>query len=157
MPKGKLNRITLRYEDTEQFPFGEILWAREVDFDLYKLDDIPFFSEDYGLGDFVVTDDNLTILECRERCSRTRHVRYREESGLKESGDQQRRIRDFLKRTGIESDPNVGGYLSLAVPLDVDDDKLSLVLRSCDDALELVNVAHMLSLLGNQVYKGHRP
>ena len=148
MSRGNRNAITINY-DHEPHPFTETLWAREIAPAIYKLENIPFFTEEYGWGDLVETNNCLIVQRLIERCTRTVHVKYDVTGTENEAKQRFKAIKEYLGRIGIKAERALHGYASLAIPMDTDDHKLQWMLRACDEELELVTVEHCRSLAWN--------
>ena len=140
-------KITIRHANVRKFPCGETLWATKVGLNLYKLCNIPIFTEKYSLGDLVETNDELVVLGRIERCARTYHLSYDGTGKTSAVKKRLRGIQSFLDKVDIKSEPGIAGVLSIAVPLDINKKKLELILASCDEPLSLLTVAQTKNLV----------
>jgi hypothetical protein len=56
-PQNKLSKIIIKQEDgLSDLIITESLWAKEKGFNLYEIDNIPFYAFLYSLGDLVQTE-----------------------------------------------------------------------------------------------------
>lgn len=128
--------VTYDYSDG---PGGEFLWAARINETTAKLDNIPFFTDDFTLGDLVEIDSENEIIGVIERVARTRHGTYEKA----ETGDDERlvqwlAVRDYLLRYDIHSESATPGFFAVAVPNDVSDEQLAVVFEACQVPLALM-------------------
>lgn len=132
---GDLIKIHVTYDG--QNPAGEWLWAKRVSSTSAKVDNIPFFTTWFTLGDLVEIDPQHEVLRVLERGARTRHAMYPKKGSKAAVHKRYTRIKEHLKQYDIEVEGAVPGFLAMAVPLDVSDEELLSICLVCPVSLEL--------------------
>jgi hypothetical protein len=119
-------------------PSQEWMWARRISKDTAKIDNIPFFVPDIGLGDLVKFDPSTNmIVQVIEKCSHTRHARFDFARTPEETLERWGKVREHLKGHDIHVEGMGKGYFSLAVPLDLDEEQLRGAVATCPVPLVL--------------------
>ena len=102
---GNLIKVHLTYDDSAGGPGGEFLWAARINATTAKLDNIPFFTKDFTLGDLVEIDARNEIVGVIERVARTRHGRYKKAKRKREQITQWDMVRQHFQRDDIHTEP----------------------------------------------------
>lgn len=116
---------------TERGPARESLWAEAVGMDTARIQNIPFMTDQVAFQDLVRLDSGGKVLEILERTTRTRRVAYEAASDRQEAEHEFKAICDHLRQANIECESAVPGMFSMAVPLDVPDERLHELLEQC--------------------------
>jgi hypothetical protein len=136
MKIGEKIKVNISFDDPKIN--GETPWAIRVNETTAKLDNIPWFTDEYSLGDLVEIDEKNEVVRLIEKVANTRHVLY---DPMSEDKAHQRTewnlIRKHLDRYDIHSESATPGFFSIAVPLDVTEEKLNQVIAECPVKLKL--------------------
>ena len=135
---GDLIKVHLTYDDSDGGPGGEFLWATRINATTAKLDNIPFFTEHFTLGDLVEIDAENEIVGVIERVARTRHGRYKKAKGKQEQQAQWDAVRQHFQRYDIHVECALPGFFAVAVPNDISDEQLAVIFDSCEVSLRLI-------------------
>jgi hypothetical protein len=118
-------------------PTREYLWAERVSDDTVKVGNIPFFSDEVGYQDVVRVTEAGEVLEVLHRSTRTRRAVYEAALAREDAECEYRAIRDHLRPYGIECESARAGMFSMAVPLDLTDERLRDLCSRCPVPLTL--------------------
>lgn len=132
-----LIKVHVTYDDADG-PGGESLWATRINATTAKLDNIPFFTDDFTLGDLVQIDSENEIVGVIERVARTRHGRYKKARGKEAQQTQWDTVRNHLEQYDIHAESAVPGFFAVAVPNDVSDAQLAVIFEACEVSLTLM-------------------
>jgi Domain of unknown function (DUF4265) len=133
---GEFIKIHVTYDG--QNPAGEWLWAVRISPTTAKVDNIPFFTTAFTLGDLVKIDRRHEVVRVLERGARTRHATYPKKGSEAAVRKRYTRIKEYLKRYDVEVEGAFPGLLAMAVPLDVSDEELHTICLACPVSLEVL-------------------
>ena len=133
---GEFIKIHVTYDG--QNPAGEWLWAVRISPTTAKVDNIPFFTTAFTLGDLVKIDRRHEVVRVLERGARTRHATYPKKGSEATIRKRYTRIKEYLNRYDVEVEGAFPGLLAMAVPLDVSDDDLHAICLACPVSLEVL-------------------
>jgi hypothetical protein len=103
---------------------GEWLWATKINENTAKLENIPFLTIEYSLGDLVEFDENFEILRIVEKVARTRHITYNGKGKKERIKTRYGKIRDKLLEHDIHCEGAFAGVASISVPVDITEKQL---------------------------------
>jgi len=120
---------------------GETLWARYIGDNKAKLDNIPFFAEEIGLGDLVEINDDCEIIRVLEKATVTRKATYKISEDKEETIKKWKRIWKYFENTDIKTEGSYPGLFSLSIPIDMNDKRLREICENCSVKIDLIEVS----------------
>ena len=106
-------------------PARKWLWATAISERVVKIENIPFFTTLFMLGDLVAMTEEKEITRIIECCGRTRQGRYVGDGSPEEVNDRWQMLKAFLHTDDIPIKGMGYGLFSMAGPRDVNDDALA--------------------------------
>jgi hypothetical protein len=118
----------------------EHLWATSAGDHIVRIDNIPVFTTAFSCGDLVRVDDEQTVIEVLERRSRTKHAGYDRSGSKKRVERRGKKLMKYLEGFGIKVEGIVVGFFGLAVPPDIDDDRLAAIIEASPVPVKLLEL-----------------
>lgn len=119
-----LIKVCVEVEDPETNCSHEWLWARPISEDTAKINNVPFFTKAFSLGDLVRFDRNFKVTEVLERGARTVELIYDADGNKAEVTQRFRKLATHLRSHEIHVEGMVEGLLVMAVPRGIDHEQL---------------------------------
>lgn len=110
-------------------PSGESLWAIGISNNTAKIDNIPFFTDDFTLGDLIEFDpfNNNEIIRVIEKGAKTYSGFYEPLKDEEETVKLWKKIVSYLKEYDIKCEGAFPGMFRMSVPLDIDLEQLKSI------------------------------
>jgi hypothetical protein len=112
---------------------AESLWATPISDTIVKIENIPFLSQEFSLGDLVEINEDQEIIRIVEKGAFTYAGFWECEGDINEAWTQ---LRDHFKKYDIKVEGGSGpsergpGFFSMAVPRDINTEALKTICLS---------------------------
>jgi hypothetical protein len=141
---------------------GESLWAKYMGDGIAEVQNSPFCTDAFGLGDFVRIERQDGLLEivkvvdqvCRTItaiwdtkspkmpntcaiCDPEPHKKYKESIEYVDKANWEKIARHFKKYDGVRTESACMGFFSISVPIDMDEDSIFEMCDACPVSLAI--------------------
>jgi len=130
-------KIGIPVTDPESAVKCEWVWAQRITDDMAKVCNIPVYTREFSLGALVRFDAEMKVCEVVERGARTLELIYDDSGSRDEVNERYRTIVTHLRQFDVHCEGMVKGLMALAVPADLDHDKLSEIIDRLGIACDL--------------------
>jgi hypothetical protein len=114
----------------------EWLYARRISKNFVKIENIPFFIDEFGLG-ALVRVKGRRIVGVVKKGDRSRYAQFTPHGSEQENIERWKEIRTYLAQFDITCEWAPPGWVGMAIPRNISDERLKAICAECSVPFEL--------------------